>query len=226
MHEPHTAHILFVDDDKRIRELLARFLSENGYRVTTAENASTARQHLSFDLLILDVMMPGESGFDLARFIRQSSIVPILFLTARADVNDRLLGLEIGGDDYMSKPFDPRELLLRLSNILKNNPPLPAAPTLTRWGEGWAFDHSAQTLTFKGTPLALTGSDIKLLQQLLSAQGRIISRSALAAHLGIAERSVDTHITRLRTKLSVHEGAPSSLETIRGHGFRLRFGNT
>ncbi len=120
----HAPHVLVVDDDRRLRDLLARFLTENGYRITTAASAAEARaksESVLFDALVLDVMMPGETGFDYARSLRQMSQIPILMLTARADTADRVTGLEIGADDYLPKPFEPRELLLRLGNILKRN---------------------------------------------------------------------------------------------------------
>ena len=125
----HAPHVLVVDDDRRLRDLLARFLTENGYRITTAASAAEARaksESVLFDALVLDVMMPGETGFDYARSLRQTSQIPILMLTARADTADRVTGLEIGADDYLPKPFEPRELLLRLGNVLKRNQPRPA----------------------------------------------------------------------------------------------------
>ena len=127
----HAPHVLVVDDDRRLRDLLARFLVEHGYRVTTAASAAEARaksENFVFDALVLDVMMPGETGFDYARAVRQTSQVPILMLTARADAEDRVTGLEIGADDYLPKPFEPRELILRLGNILKRAVPA-AAPS-------------------------------------------------------------------------------------------------
>ena len=135
-------HVLVVDDDSRIRSLLSRFLQSNGYRVTTAAHAGEAREHLrglAFDLLVLDVMMPGENGFDLAKSLRVTSAVPILMLTARVDLDDRLKGLEIGADDYLGKPFDPRELLLRINGILRRvtaAPPVvaPTGPEAVRFG--------------------------------------------------------------------------------------------
>ncbi|WP_238279265.1 response regulator transcription factor, partial [Methylobacterium goesingense] len=136
----HAPHILVVDDDRRVRELLARFLFEQGFRVTSAGNVPEARtkaQCFVFDALVLDVMMPGESGFDYAREVRKSSRVPILMLTARSNPNDRVMGLEIGADDYLPKPFEPRELILRLSNIIKRRSP---------GGEGQAVGHD--TVTF------------------------------------------------------------------------------
>ena len=123
-------HLLLVDDDRRIRDLLSRFLANEGYRVTTAMTAVDARAKLlglHFDMLILDVMMPGESGFDLARFIRTSSAVPIIMLTARTEAESRIEGLQIGADDYVAKPFEPRELVLRIGNILKRATPMPVA---------------------------------------------------------------------------------------------------
>ncbi|MDP8920452.1 MAG: response regulator, partial [Pseudomonadota bacterium] len=126
----HAPHVLVVDDDRRLRDLLTRFLTENGYRVTAAGSAAEARAkagNFVFDALVLDVMMPGETGFEYARSLREHSQVPILMLTARADTSDRVTGLEIGADDYLSKPFEPRELLLRLGNILKRAVPVPGA---------------------------------------------------------------------------------------------------
>ena len=126
----HAPHVLVVDDDRRLRDLLARFLSENGYRITTAASAAEARaksESVLFDALVLDVMMPGETGFEYARNLRQTSQIPILMLTARADTADRVTGLEIGADDYLPKPFEPRELLLRLGNVLKRNQPTAGA---------------------------------------------------------------------------------------------------
>src|SRR5215207_3014838 len=137
----HAPHVLVVDDDRRLRDLLARFLTENGYRVTAAASAAEARaksENFVFDALVLDVMMPGETGFDYARGLRRTSQVPILMLTARADASDRVTGLEIGADDYLPKPFEPRELLLRLGNILKRAAPVgaavPDAPEIVHFG--------------------------------------------------------------------------------------------
>src|SRR5262249_24446151 len=151
-------HVLVVDDDKRIRDLLARFLSDNGYRVSTAEDAASARARLrglSFDLLILDIMMPGETGLSLAADLRTHSQVPLLMLTARTDVEDRIAGLEIGSDDYLSKPFEPRELLLRMKNILSRRTEVVAGPDEIKFGK-FAFYPARGELRSDGETIKLT----------------------------------------------------------------------
>ncbi len=169
-------HILVVDDDRRLRDLLARFLGDNGYRVTTAANAAEADQRLArlvFDAIVLDIMMPGENGFDFARRFRTDSAVPILMLTARADGKDRINGLEIGVDDYLAKPFEPRELLLRLGNILKRTmaaePAQAARPDFVRFGP-FLYGLSRGELRKGEEPVRLTEREREILTALARAR--------------------------------------------------------
>lgn len=223
-----SAHVLVVDDDRRIRELLSRFLVEHGYRVTTAAHAGEARarlQGLVFDALILDVMMPGESGFDLARHIRAGSATPILMLTARADAGDRVTGLEIGADDYLPKPFEPRELLLRLGNILKRaapaEPAAPQAPIVARFGP-FAYHVERGELINGDDPVRLTDREREILTLLARAYGGVVTREAMAAGGGaVGERTVDVQMNRLRRKVEADPANPRWLMTVRGQGYRL-----
>ncbi|WP_243371229.1 response regulator [Microvirga solisilvae] len=225
----HAPHVLVVDDDRRLRDLLTRFLSENGYRVTAASSAAEARsiaESFVFDALVLDVMMPGESGFDYARSIRMTSQVPILMLTARADTSDRVTGLEIGADDYLPKPFEPRELLLRLGNILKRT--LPAAgvtnnevPELIHFGPfSYRFDRGE--LRRGEEVVRITEREREILTILGSATGDNVPREALAGNGAAAnERTVDVQINRLRRKIEDDPANPIFLQTVRGIGYRL-----
>ena len=222
-------HILVVDDDDRIRALLSRFLSENGYRVTTADNAAEARARLSglmFDLLVLDVMMPGESGLELARSIRLTSSVPILMLTARAQLDDRLEGLQTGADDYLTKPFDPRELLLRISSILRRVsavPPQTAIPEPETVSFGPFVFHLARgELRRDEEHCKITEREREILRLLAGAQGETLPREALAENASAAnERTIDVQINRLRRKIEDDPGNPLYLQTVRGIGYRL-----
>ncbi|MCZ7658254.1 MAG: response regulator [Xanthobacteraceae bacterium] len=217
-------HLLVVDDDRRIRDLLSRFLVTGGYRVTTATNAAEARaklEGLSFDLLILDVMMPGESGFELAKAIRETSAVPILMLTARAEAESRIHGLELGADDYLSKPFEPRELSLRVANILKRQ--LPAAPVAietVRFGE-FVF-HIARGELRRGEEVVhLTDREREMLRVLAAAPGETVPRLALAGGSASNERAVDVQVNRLRRKIERDPANPLIVQTVRGVGYRL-----
>ena len=217
------AHILVVDDDRRIRELLRRYLTENGYRITVAEHAADARsklQGLSFDLIVLDVMMPGENGFDFATNLRQSSTVPILMLTARGEASDRIQGLESGVDDYLAKPFEPRELLLRIGTILRRTQMAGARKhdeislgecrfNVTR-GELWKGDEQ----------IRLTTREVQLLRIFAANAGKPLSRLDLCDNEA-AERSIDVQINRLRRKLEVDPKNPLYLQTVRGEGYVL-----
>lgn len=222
-------HVLVVDDDSRIRSLLSRFLQSNGYRVTTAAQALEARDHLrglSFDLLVLDVMMPGENGFDLAKSIRAFSSVPILMLTARVDVDDRLKGLEIGADDYLGKPFDPRELLLRINSILRRvtaAPPAaaPTGPEAVRFGP-YQFHLARGELRQGDEPVKITARERDILRQLAQALGGTVAREMLADPDSAAnERTIDVQINRLRRKIEADAANPAWLQTVRGIGYRL-----
>ncbi|MCA0424830.1 MAG: response regulator, partial [Proteobacteria bacterium] len=215
-------HVLVVDDDSRIRSLLSRFLQSNGYRVTTAAHALEARDHLrglSFDLLVLDVMMPGESGFDLARSLRQSSSVPILMLTARVEVDDRLKGLEIGADDYLGKPFDPRELLLRINSILRRvtaPPPITATtgPEAVRFGP-YQFHLVRGELKQGEEIVKITVRERDILRQLAQALGGTVAREMLADPDSAAnERTIDVQINRLRRKIEDDAANPAWLQTV------------
>src|SRR6201985_3933175 len=176
-------HLVLVDDDRRIRDLLSRFLAAEGYRVTTAMSASDARAKLAglhFDLLILDVMMPGETGFHPARFIRKSSTVPIVMLTARHEAEARIEGLQIGADDYVAKPFEPRELALRINNILKRAAPPPPAETIEQVAFGPYVYHLGRGELRQGEEIIhLTDRDREMLRILAAAPGEAVPRGAL-----------------------------------------------
>lgn len=217
-------HVLIVDDDQRIRDLLARFLQENGFRVTAAENATTARANmrgLSFDLLVLDVMMPGESGFELAEALRVDHDIPILMLTARSEPEYRIKGLEIGVDDYLAKPFEPRELLLRLQNILNRHKRTLSADDSIRMGD-FTFHIGRGELKRKNESIRLTGRERDLLRQFAERPGTPISRMDLAKQgTDGSERAVDVQINRLRRKIEADPGNPVYLQTVRGKGYIL-----
>jgi two-component system phosphate regulon response regulator OmpR len=218
-------HLLLVDDDRRIRDLLSRFLCGEGYRVTTAASASDARAKLNglhFDLLILDVMMPGETGFDLARFIRQSSSVPIVMLTARHEPESRIEGLQIGADDYVAKPFEPRELALRIGNILKRSAPPPAIEAREQVAFGPYIFHLGRGELRQGEEAVhLTDRERDMLRVLASAAGETVSRGALTGNGTVNERAVDVQINRLRRKIEIDPANPLFLQAVRGIGYRL-----
>lgn len=217
-------HILLVDDDRRIRDLLSRFLCGEGYRVTTAMSADDARAKLNglhFDLLILDVMMPGETGFDLARFIRQSSTVPIIMLTARHEAEARIEGLQIGADDYVAKPFEPRELALRIGNILKRTA-RPPAETLEQVAFGPYVYHLGRGELRQGEEIVhLTDREREMLRILAEAPGETVPRGALTGNGTVNERAVDVQINRLRRKIERDPASPLFLQAVRGIGYRL-----
>ncbi len=218
-------HLLIVDDDRGIRDLLSRFLHREGYRVTTADTAADARAKLDglrFDLLILDVMMPGETGFDLAKAIRTSSAVPILMLTARAEKENRIAGLELGADDYVSKPFEPRELSLRIANILKRASPPPAtAAESVRFGP-FVFHIGRGELRRGEEVVHLTDRERDMLRMLAAAPGETVTRLALAGNgVSSGERAVDVQVNRLRRKIEADPANPLFVQTVRGTGYRL-----
>ncbi len=224
----HAPHVLVVDDDRRLRDLLARFLVEHGYRVTTASSAAEARaksENFVFDALVLDVMMPGETGFDYARTIRAHSQVPILMLTARANAADRVTGLEIGADDYLPKPFEPRELILRLGNILRRSgPPAPNGldgPEAVRFGN-FSFRFDRGELRRDDEAMRITEREREILTILAQRAGGNVAREELAGGGGAAnERTVDVQINRLRRKIEADPANPVFLQTVRGVGYRL-----
>ncbi|HEY5346544.1 MAG TPA: response regulator [Rhizomicrobium sp.] len=222
---PEDTHLLVVDDDARLRALLQRYLSSNGFRVSVAADAANARalmKSIAFDLLILDVMMPGESGLELTKSVRSHSRVPILMLTARGEAQDRIAGLELGADDYLPKPFEPRELLLRVSALLRRAaPPVLSAAGEVTMGE-CSFDTARAALKRGGKPVHLTSSEASLLQLFASNAGRSFSRSDLCTRLGVAlERSIDVQVTRLRRKIEQDPKMPLYLQTVRGVGYVL-----
>lgn len=229
-------HILIVDDDERIRTLLRRFLQKSGYFVTQARDAGQARrllQGLEFDLIVLDVMMPGEDGISLTRDLRKSIDTPILLLTARGETDDRIQGLESGADDYLPKPFEPRELLLRIAAILRRMPAVePAAPKFLTLG-GLRYDAAKGELWQGDAPLRLTGTEQALLRRLAASRGQPVSRTDLIDDLGRgggggsgddgenSERAIDVQITRLRRKIEPDPREPRYLQTVRGTGYML-----
>ena len=220
------AHVLVVDDDRRIRSLLSTYLRKNGYRVTIAASALEARAHLAnftFEIIVLDVMMPGENGFDFAASIRQTSQVPILMLTARSESDDRVRGLEIGVDDYLAKPFEPRELLLRIGSILRRAKPAPAKPSvaMVRFGP-FSFSLERGELRAEDEIVRLTERERDMLRLLCENAGESVSREALTGSGGAAnERTVDVQINRLRRKIERDPANPVYLQTARGAGYRL-----
>ena len=219
-------HLLVVDDDMRLGELLRRYLSDEGFRVTIAGDASEARGHLAsfaFDLVVLDVMMPGESGLELTRALRRADRVPILLLSAMAEPEDRVNGLEQGADDYLGKPFEPRELVLRIRNILERKPAANADRREIRFG-GYRFDIIRGEL-FRGDELVhLTTAETGLLSALAQTAGQAISREelSLSGQFGGNVRNVDVQMTRLRRKIERDPRFPRYLQTVRGTGYVLR----
>ena len=218
-------HLLVVDDDRRIRTLLSRYLTEHGYRVTSADNAAVARRQmdgLAFDLIVLDVMMPGESGLEFARALRKDTDVPILMLTARAELEHRISGLEAGVDDYLGKPFEPRELLLRVAAILRRGQPEKQTGDALRFGP-FVFDLERLELTRNNDTVKLTDREREFLRVFAGAPNETVSRQELAGD-DISERAVDVQINRLRRKIEADAANPLILQTVRGIGYRLNVG--
>ncbi len=225
-----TPHILVVDDDARLRELLQRYLVQHGHLVSLAADAASARAALSrmvFDLLVLDVMLPDRDGIELTAELRRDFSVPILLLTARGEPEDRIRGLESGADDYLVKPFEPRELLLRIASILRRSPAaLEATGGVVRFGP-FRFDTKTLQLERDGTPVRLTASEAALLKSLALRAGRAMSRAELAARAGLSgsDRAVDVQMVRLRRKIEEDPRQPRWLLTLRGAGYVLRTDN-
>jgi len=225
-------HILVVDDDRRLRDLLRRFLTENGYHVTSAADtveATAALKNFAFDLMVLDVMMPGQDGISFTSEIRQTTDLPVLLLTARGETDDRVSGLAAGADDYLVKPFDPRELLLRVATILRRVVPTVPEPLpmqrLLRFGP-FVFDVERQELKQEGQPVHLTTAELSLLHILAKQPGSPVDRRSLSEQSRISgsDRAVDTQIARLRRKLESDPRRPQYLLTMRGAGYVLRVG--
>ncbi len=219
-------HLLVVDDDARLRDLLRRYLTDQGFRVTTAGDAAEARRRLdgiAFDLLVLDVMMPGEDGLALTASLRASSRIPILLLTAKAETADRIGGLERGADDYLTKPFEPRELVLRIRNILQRVASETERLSVLRLGE-YQLDLRRGELRRGEEPVRLTSAEQSLLTALAAQPGEAVSRQAFAeaTQLGGNLRAVDVQMTRLRRKIERDPRFPRYLQTVRGTGYVLK----
>jgi len=225
------AHLLIVDDDKRIRSLLQTFLIRHGFLVSTARDAGHARrllQGLEFELLVLDVMMPGEDGLSLTRALRKTAQTPILLLTAKGEADERISGLEAGADDYLSKPFEPKELLLRINAILRRVPSpsiSETTPKILHLGVV-RYDVDRCELWRADVPVRLTATEAQLMQLFANSPGEPVSRLQLVENLGrnddrAQERAVDVQITRLRRKIETDPKQPRYLQTVRGAGYML-----
>ncbi|MDG2340669.1 MAG: response regulator [Paracoccaceae bacterium] len=225
------AHLMIVDDDERIRDLLKQFLSRNGFLVSAARDADHARRLLSmleFDLIVLDVMMPGDDGVTLTRELRETLTTPIMLLTARGETVDRIAGLEAGADDYLAKPFEPKELLLRINAILRRVPeaaPVDARPKALKLGP-LTYDIDRAELWEGEHLVRLTSTEMQLMKIFAVNIGEVVSRIKLVEELGrdrgqAQERAVDVQITRLRRKLEADPKQPRYLQTIRGAGYML-----
>ena len=221
--EKNKYHILVVDDDDKIRSLIKEYLSNKGYLVSTAENADKAKIKIdifNFNLIILDVMMPGQSGYDLTKELKASKNIPIILLTAKGEVENRIHGLEIGADDYIGKPFDPKELLLRVKNVIKMNID-PNKLLSSKIGEA-ELNLNKMTIKIKGKLKRINSSEKKVLMKMLSSPGKIFSRTDIGKIASISkERSIDVMITRLRKKIELDPKNPKFLQTIRGSGYVL-----
>ncbi len=224
-------HLLIVDDDERIRTLLQKFLMRNDFLVTAARDAEHARRILSgldFDLVVLDVMLPGEDGLSLCRSLRETHDTPILLLTAKGETGNRIEGLEAGADDYLAKPFEPKELLLRINAILRRTPKADtqdAAPKVLNLGP-IRYDMERGELWQGDALIRLTATEIQLMKIFSAKPGEAISRAQLVEDLGrdrgqAQERAVDVQITRLRRKLEENPKQPRYLQTVRGAGYML-----
>lgn len=225
-------HLLIVDDDERIRTLLQKYLMRNGFLVSAARDAGHARRilgGLDFDLIVMDVMMPGESGIELTRSLRAERETPILLLTAKSETTERIEGLQAGADDYLAKPFEPQELLLRINAILRRVPaetPANSAPKVLHLGMlRWDVDKSEM---WQGdTRIRLTATEVQLMRIFSQTPGEPLSRGKLVEELGrdegqAQERAVDVQITRLRRKIEADPKQPRYLQTVRGAGYLLQ----
>ena len=221
--ENNKKHILIVDDDDRIRDLLKDYLSENNYIVSTAENAVQAKERIEFfkfDIIILDVMMPGQSGYDLTKEIKKQIKIPIILLTAKGEVENRIKGLELGADDYLGKPFEPKELLLRIKNIINKSNRIDMKSLHTVGAA--KIDLNKMTVNLNNKLKKINNSEKKVLIEMLANPGTTYSREEIGKISGISqERSIDVMITRLRQKLEVNPKNPKYLQTIRGSGYVL-----
>jgi two-component system OmpR family response regulator len=228
------SHILIVDDDRDIRDLLARFLERNRFRVTAARDAREARRawpNGHYHMVVLDLMMPGESGLEFARWLRLHSQVPIVMLTAMGDETDRIIGLELGADDYLPKPFNPRELLARIRAVLRRTgdqrSPATTQPMQSFQFSGWLLEPARRRLLNPdGVEVALTGGEYDLLVALLERANRVLTRDMLLDLLrgrqaGPFDRAIDVAISRLRRKLEDDGRNSQLIKTVRGGGYVL-----
>ncbi|QGY00034.1 response regulator [Roseovarius faecimaris] len=224
-------HLLIVDDDERIRGLLRKFLQRNGFLVSVARDAAHARSVLSgleFDLIVMDVMMPGEDGVSLTRSLRETLQTPILLLTAKGETEDRIEGLEAGADDYLAKPFEPKELLLRINAILRRMPepePESVTPKMLNLGPV-RYDIERAELLMGDQVVRLTATEVQLMRIFSEHLRQPVSRGKLVEELGrdkgqAQERAVDVQITRLRRKIEADPKQPRYLQTVRGEGYML-----
>jgi len=216
-------HILVVDDDDRIRELVKEYLKENKFVISTAISAEEAKiklNYFKFDLIVLDVMMPGQNGFDFTKEIKKNSTVPIILLTAKGEVENRIEGLELGADDYLGKPFEPKELLLRIKNIIKKNTKINPNK-INKIGEA-KIDLGKMSIQLKNKISKINNVEKKVLIEMLANPGKTYSRLQIGEISNISqERSIDVMITRLRQKIEINPKNPKYLQTIRGAGYVL-----
>ncbi len=220
-------HILVVDDDNRLRKLLQKFLTDNSFSVDTAQNTSIARKKITailYDIIILDVMMPGESGLSFLQYIRTISKTPILMLSAMKETKERIKGLEIGADDYLGKPFEPQELLLRIEAILRRTDERHLKSSIdnkiTKFGE-LIFDPKLSIIWKQKFKILLTKKECELLNELIKLHGKPVNRNMLAKNLNLGSRRIDVTISRLRTKIENNPRNPIYILTIRGEGYSL-----
>ena len=221
--EKNKFHILVVDDDDKIRSLIKQYLIEKGFLISTAENAEKAKKIIeifNFNLIILDVMMPGQSGYELTDELKQTKNIPIILLTAKGEVESRIHGLKLGADDYLGKPFEPEELLLRIKNIIKNNINNNLSKII-KIGEA-ELNLSKMTIKLKEKVTKINSSEKNVLSKMISAPGKVFSREQIGKISNITkERSIDVMITRLRKKIEINPKNPKFLQTIRGTGYVL-----
>ncbi|MDM9628808.1 response regulator transcription factor [Rhizobium sp. S152] len=219
------AHLLVVDDDTRIRALLNRYLSENGFRVTVAADGAEAKRKLAgldFDLIIMDVMMPGETGVEVTKHLRTIKNVPIIMLTALAESGSRISGLEAGADDYLAKPFDPRELVLRINNILRRNASTDAPKIEQVMFGPYTFSLTRRELKKASEIVRLTDREQEIMLLFARRAGDTIPRHELIGNdVDVGERTIDVQINRLRRKIEDDPANPVWLQTVRGIGYRL-----
>ena len=221
--EKNKYHILVVDDDNKIRDLIRQFLNENGFIASTAANAEEAKLKMdifNFNLMVLDVMMPGQDGYDLTKEIKESRNIPIILLTAKGEVEHRIHGLELGADDYLGKPFEPQELLLRIKNII-NKSVAPDILASSKIGSA-ELNLNKMTIRLNDKVKKINYTEKKVLLKMLASPGKIFSRTEIGKISKISkERSIDVMITRLRKKIELNPKNPKFLQTIRGSGYVL-----